>query len=113
MGNLSGKYDKHLLLLMCLFVSNPIKYLNSFQYVESSKDSGDVVRNFVGGLEALVNLLKSNEIKVQAAASQAVSVIARNDENLGIMSDHGVVQNLAKLAPTVCYLKINYLLHND
>ncbi|ODM98597.1 Armadillo repeat-containing protein 4 [Orchesella cincta] len=69
-------------------------------YVESSKDSGDVVRNFVGGLEALVNLLKSDEMMVQAAVSQAVAVIATNDENLGIMSDHGVVQNLAKLAPT-------------
>ncbi len=69
--------------------------------MESSKDSGDVVRNFVGGLEALVNLLKSNEMMVQAAVCQAVSVVARNDENLGIMSDHGVVQNLARLAPTV------------
>jgi len=69
-------------------------------YVESSKDSGDVVRNFVGGLEALVNLLKSDETSVQAAVSQAVGVIAKNNENLAIMSDHGVVQYLARLTPT-------------
>jgi HEAT repeat protein len=69
-------------------------------YVESTKDSGDMVRNFVGGLEALVNLLKSDNKEVQGAVSQAVSVIAQNQENLAIMSDHGVVQFLAKLAST-------------
>ena len=60
-----------------------------------------MVRNFVGGLEALVNLLKSDNLEVQAAVAQAVAVIARNQENLAIMSDHGVVQYLAKLASTV------------
>jgi hypothetical protein len=70
-------------------------------YVESNKESGDIVRNFVGGLEALVNLLKSDDIQVQAAVSQAVAVIAQNQENLAIMSDHGAVQFLARLAPTV------------
>jgi hypothetical protein len=44
--------------------------------------------------------LKSNEIPVQAAVSQAVAVIAKDAENLAIMSDHGVVQHLARLAPT-------------
>jgi len=69
-------------------------------YVESFPESGDVVRNFVGGLEALVNLLTSEDIQVQAAVSQAVAVIALNNENLAIMSDHGVCQHLARLSPT-------------
>src|SRR6185369_409069 len=46
-------------------------------YVESNKESGDVVRNFVGALEAMVNLLKSDDIQVQSAVSSAVAVIAR------------------------------------
>jgi len=39
-------------------------------------------------------------MQVQAAVSQAVAVIATNYENLSIMSDHGVVPNLARHAPT-------------
>lgn len=70
-------------------------------YVESNKDSGDIVRNFVGGLEALVKLLQSDDIQVQSAVSQAVSTIAKSMENLAIMTDHGVCQYLARLAPTV------------
>ncbi|CAG7823011.1 unnamed protein product [Allacma fusca] len=69
-------------------------------YVESSEDSGDMVRNYVGGLEALVHLLMSEDIEVQAAVSQAIAAIAVNVENLAIMTDHGVVQYLARLAPT-------------
>jgi delta-aminolevulinic acid dehydratase/porphobilinogen synthase len=59
------------------------------------------VRNFVGGIEAMVHLLKSDDIQVQAAVSQAVSVIAKSIENLAIMTDHGVCEYLARLAVTV------------
>jgi len=69
------------------------------------KDSGEMVRNYVGGLEAIVHLLASNEVDVQAAVAYAIGCIARNVENLAIMSDHGVVEYLARLAPSV----INYL----
>jgi len=60
-----------------------------------------MVRNYVGGLEALVQLLMSDNIYVQAAVCEAVAAIAVNTENLAIMSDHGVVQYLARLAHTV------------
>lgn len=69
-------------------------------YVENFPESCDIVRNFVGGLEALVNLLTSEDIQVQAAVAQAVAVIALNMENLAIMSDHGVCSHLARLSPT-------------
>ena len=62
-----------------------------------------MVRNYVGGLEALVHLLMSDDVEVQAAVSQAIASIAVNLDNLAIMTDHGVVKYLARLAPTVSY----------
>jgi hypothetical protein len=70
-------------------------------YVENSKDAGEMVRNYVGGLEAIVHLLDSTDTDVQASVSYAIGCIAKNVENLAIMSDHGVVEYLARLAPTV------------
>ncbi|CAL8113505.1 unnamed protein product [Orchesella dallaii] len=71
-----------------------------FPYVESSKTSAEMVRNYVGGLEALVHLLGSSDVEVRSAVAYAIGCIARNPDNLAIMSDHAVVQYLARLAPT-------------
>lgn len=60
-----------------------------------------MVRNYVGGLEALVQLLDSADVEVRSAVAYAISCIAKNPDNLAIMSDHDVVQYLARLAPTV------------
>jgi HEAT repeat protein len=73
-------------------------------YVEKSENAGQMVQNYVGGLEAIVQLLASPDSDVQAAVAYAIGCIAQNRENLSIMSDHAVVEYLAKLAPTVRYL---------
>jgi hypothetical protein len=65
------------------------------------KDSGETVRNFVGGLELIVSLLKSNEIDVLASVCAAIAEIAKDEENLAVITDHGVVPMLASLTNTV------------
>jgi len=57
-----------------------------------------MVRNYVGGLEALVQLLNSEAIEVQAAVCEAIAAIATSSENLAIMSDQNVVQYLSRIA---------------
>ena len=59
------------------------------------------MRNFVGGLELIVSLLKSNEIDVLASVCAAIAEIAKDEENLAVITDHGVVPMLASLTNTV------------
>jgi len=70
-------------------------------YFMCAKDSGETVRNFVGGLELIVSLLKSNEIDVLASVCAAIAEIAKDEENLAVITDHGVVPMLASLTNTV------------
>ena len=60
-----------------------------------------MVRSFVGGLELIVGLLRSSDPEVLAAVCNAVSEIARDEENLAVITDHGVVPQLATLTHTV------------
>ena len=69
--------------------------------IENAKDAGELVRSFVGGLELIVGLLKSDDLEVLAAVCAAIAKIAKDEENLGVLTDHGVVPLLAKLATTV------------
>ena len=60
-----------------------------------------MVRSFVGGLELIVSLLKSEDKEVLAAVCAAIANIAKDEENLAVITDHGVVPMLAKLTHTV------------
>ena len=62
-----------------------------------------MVRSFVGGLELIVSLLKSEDKEVLAAVCAAIANIAKDEENLAVITDHGVVPMLAKLTHTVGY----------
>lgn len=55
----------------------------------------------MGGLELIVGLLKSTEREVLASVCAAIAKIAKDEENLGVITDHGVVPLLAKLTDTV------------
>lgn len=68
--------------------------------IENAKDAGEMVRSFVGGLELVVSLLKSDNTQVLASVCAAIAKIARDEENLAVITDHGVVQMLAKLTST-------------
>ncbi|XP_044534873.1 outer dynein arm-docking complex subunit 2 [Gracilinanus agilis] len=68
--------------------------------IENAKDAGEMVRSFVGGLELVVNLLKSENKEVLASVCAAITKIAKDQENLAVITDHGVVPLLSKLANT-------------
>lgn len=68
--------------------------------IEMAPDAGELVRSFVGGLELIVGLLKSKHIEVLASVCAAVANIAKDEENLGVITDHGVVPMLGRLART-------------
>jgi hypothetical protein len=61
-----------------------------------------MVRSFVGGLELIVSLLKSEDREVLASICAAIASIAIDEENLAVITDHGVVPMLAHLTNTVC-----------
>lgn len=60
-----------------------------------------MVRSFVGGLELIVSLLKSSDVEVLASICAAIAEIARDEENLAVITDHGVVKLLSKLVTRV------------
>ncbi|KAJ2992996.1 Armadillo repeat-containing protein 4 [Globomyces sp. JEL0801] len=68
--------------------------------IEHAKDAGEMVRSFVGGLELIVSLLKSDHPEVLASVCAAIANIAKDEENLAVITDHGVVPMLGKLTNT-------------
>ncbi|CAF1688452.1 unnamed protein product, partial [Adineta ricciae] len=65
--------------------------------VKNIKESGELVRSFVGGLELIVSLLKSKDVQVLASSCAAIAEIAKDEENLAVITDHGVVKLLSNL----------------
>ncbi|XP_071444201.1 armadillo repeat-containing protein gudu [Hetaerina americana] len=65
--------------------------------IQNAKDSGEMVRSFVGGLELIVGLLRSPDNRVLASVCAALSIIALDRENLAVITDHGVVPLLSEL----------------
>ncbi|KAI5750917.1 hypothetical protein M8J77_002423 [Diaphorina citri] len=65
--------------------------------IQNAQESGELVRSFVGGLELIVSLLKSDDTQVLACVCAAISKVATDRENLAVISDHGVVGLLAQL----------------
>ena len=55
-----------------------------------------MVRSFVGGLELICNLLESRDQQVLAAVCFAIANIARDKENLAVITDHGVIHKVMK-----------------
>uniref|UniRef100_A0A673C1M0 Armadillo repeat containing 4 n=1 Tax=Sphaeramia orbicularis TaxID=375764 RepID=A0A673C1M0_9TELE len=68
--------------------------------INNAKDAGEMVRSLVGGLELIVNLLKSTNNEVLASICATIAKIAKDKENLAVLTDHGVVPLLAKLTNT-------------
>ncbi|CAH0556098.1 unnamed protein product [Brassicogethes aeneus] len=70
--------------------------------IQNATDSGEMVRCFVGGLELIVNLLKSKDNRVLASVCAAIAEIAKDIENLAVITDHEVVPLLVNLVNTDC-----------
>uniref|UniRef100_W5KDL5 Outer dynein arm docking complex subunit 2 n=1 Tax=Astyanax mexicanus TaxID=7994 RepID=W5KDL5_ASTMX len=69
--------------------------------IENVKDAGEMVRSFMGGLKLIVDLLKSTNKEVLASVCAVISRIAKDKENLAIITEHGVMPMLANLTNTV------------
>lgn len=69
--------------------------------IENAKESGELVRSLVGAMELVVGLLKSTETLVLSAVCSAIATIAKDKENLAILSDHKVIKMLADLGNTI------------
>lgn len=65
--------------------------------IDNNKDAGEMVRSLVGGLELIVSLLKSDNREVLASICSSVANIAKDEQNLAVLTDHGVVPILSKL----------------
>ncbi|XP_063589580.1 outer dynein arm-docking complex subunit 2-like [Penaeus indicus] len=72
---------------------------------QESEDLAEVVRSLVGGIELLVSLLESESEAVLSAVCAAIARIARDPQNLAIMTDYGAVTSLSKLAVRKAQLK--------
>ncbi|VDP57011.1 unnamed protein product [Schistosoma curassoni] len=85
-------------------LNDQMKYFVNTSKISSSEslgnDAGELVRSFVGGLELIVSLLNSKDLEVLAAVCAAVSKIAEDEENLAVITDHGVVPLLSRLTYT-------------
>lgn len=68
--------------------------------VVNVEESADVVRSFVGGLELVTNLLRSDDKQVLTAVNKAIVNIGKDRENLSILTDYDVVPLLIDLVNT-------------
>lgn len=65
--------------------------------IKNARNSGELVRSFVGAMELVVGLLKSTDTLVLSATCAAIATIANDKNNLAVLSDHKVIPMLADL----------------
>ncbi|KAI0987542.1 hypothetical protein GJ496_007604 [Pomphorhynchus laevis] len=58
------------------------------------------IRQFIGGIHLLVSLLKCQSVDVLTAVCDLISEVAKNDYNLGILTDYNVLGAISKLMST-------------
>lgn len=68
--------------------------------IRNASNSGEMVREFVGGIDLVVKLLKSPDVGVLAATCATLAEIAKDMENLGVLTDHGYIRSLVDLIHT-------------
>uniref|UniRef100_A0AAX7SLR7 Armadillo repeat containing 4 n=1 Tax=Astatotilapia calliptera TaxID=8154 RepID=A0AAX7SLR7_ASTCA len=68
--------------------------------IENAEDAGETARSLIGGFQLIVKLLSSTNNEVLASICAAICKIAKDEENLAILTDFGVVPSLAKLTNT-------------
>ncbi|XP_037829269.1 armadillo repeat-containing protein 4-like, partial [Kryptolebias marmoratus] len=65
--------------------------------IENAKDAGEMGRSLIGGLELIINLLESTNNELLASICSVIAKIAKDKDNLAVLTDRGVVPLLAKL----------------
>lgn len=97
-----------------------IRFLNIYKYLINFnkclnlyfnlQESSDIMRSLVTGLVMLVDLLKSHDTRVLAAACAVIGILAQEPGNLAILTDYDIVQRLSSLVQTVTLYLQNFLL---
>lgn len=114
-GHLSCYSDAYGITCCCEFYPFHLSHLIKFKRTDLTlptlllQDAGEMVRSFVGGLELIVSLLRSEHKEVLASVCAAIANIAKDEENLAVITDHGVVPMLAKLTNTVSTASLDSL----
>ena len=62
----------------------------------TAKDAGEMVRSFVGGLELIVSLLKSENVEVLASVCAAIANIAKDGNAASPALGYITLQSLTK-----------------
>lgn len=89
--------------LIWSLLKNPIPEVQAYAAwalcpcIQNANESGELVRSLVGAMELVVGLLKSTNTLVLSAVCAAIATIAKDKENLAILSDHKVIYMLADL----------------
>ena len=65
--------------------------------ISNISGGSDMIRSFVGGIELIVNLLKSENEDVLTNVCRAITNISSDQENLEVISDQGVIGLLSNL----------------
>ncbi|CAH3188738.1 unnamed protein product [Porites evermanni] len=68
-----------------------------YRLMQDTPEAWETARSFVGGLDLSVRLLKSRDLEVLTSACAVISIVACDRENLGVITDYGVVPHLAHL----------------
>ncbi|CAH3180321.1 unnamed protein product [Porites lobata] len=68
-----------------------------YRLMQDTPEAWETARSFVGGLDLSVRLLKSHDLEVLTSACAVISIVACDRENLGVITDYGVVPHLAHL----------------
>lgn len=67
------------------------------EYISKDENSGKVIRSLVCALELVASLLKSSDNIVLASTCALISHIAKDENNLAILTEYDVIPQLARL----------------
>lgn len=67
------------------------------EYIQKDENSGKVIRSLVCALELVASLLKSTDNVVLASTCALISHVAKDENNLAILTEYNVIPQLARL----------------
>lgn len=67
------------------------------EYIQNDENSGKVIRSLICALELVASLLKSTDNIVLASTCALISHIAKDENNLAILTEYNVIPQLARL----------------
>lgn len=101
------KFQEKFYVFQCVEILRKLLFICVVTEDIFQQESSDIMRSLVTGLVMLVDLLKSHDTKVLAAACAVIGILAKEPENLAILTDYDIVLRLSSLVHTVSMFGIN------